>query len=231
MAAILVGNESMVLSTGTWFVAMRTPLRGTPVDIASLPEGRDCFVNVDVLGQPIPSARFMGGREIEMLSATGTMSADIVSDLSNVLEAVPAVLRNGIGILPTMTPGSGPFPLGRGRWTTVPANPFERQAAISLYAALMADVSLNLIGAKERLLIEGRFAKAQVFVRALASLRPGSKVYVSSANNDASYGALRLVNPDLAPPSALLEVRPLDQDLTSYRNGWLEEANRAGAAS
>ncbi|MGH6847676.1 MAG: carbohydrate kinase, partial [Methylocella sp.] len=52
----IAGNESTVLSTGTWFVAMRTPAAGSPVDISALPEGRDCFVNVDVFGQPIPSA-------------------------------------------------------------------------------------------------------------------------------------------------------------------------------
>jgi hypothetical protein len=130
-----------------------------------------------------------------------------------------------------MTPGCGPFPRGSGRWIGKLLDPFERRAAVRLYAALVADVSLNLIGAKERILIEGRFAEAQVFVRALASLRPGSKVYVGDAQNDASYGALRLLTPDLPPPSALLEVMPLDQDLAEYRDRWLNEANRAEAVA
>ena len=227
----IAGHESTVLSTGTWFVAMRTLVAGAPIDIAALPEGRDCFVNVDAFGQPIPSARFMGGREIEMLGGIETRRADIAPGPPELLGAVPAVLRSGAGILPTMTPGFGPFPHSRGRWTGIPRGPFERQAAICLYAALVADVSLNLIGAKERILIEGRFAEAQVFVRALASLRSGSKIYVSSADNDASCGALRLINPDLAPPSALLEVMPLDEDLACYRDRWLNEANRAEAVA
>ncbi len=229
----IADNEATVLSTGTWFVAMRTPVAGAPVDIAALPEGRDCFVNVDAFGQPIPSARFMGGREIEMLGLSGSDARriDIVSDPSELLGAVPAVLRSGASILPTMTPGVGPFPHGRGRWIGIPRDHFERQAAICLYAALVAEVSLNLIGAKERILIEGRFAEAQVFVRALASLRSDSKVYVSNVHNDASCGALRLINPDLAPSSALLEVIPLDQDLADYRDRWLNEANRAEAVA
>ncbi len=95
----------------------------------------------------------------------------------------------------------------------------------------MAEVSLSLIGAKGRIVIEGRFAEAEVFVRALASLLPYSRVYVSDAQNDASYGALRLINPNLAPSSALLEVAPLDQDLAGYRDRWLSEANHAEAVA
>ena len=227
----IAGNESTVLSTGTWFVAMRTPAAGAPIDIAALPERRDCFVNVDVFGQPIPSARFMGGREIEMLNGIDTRRGDIAGDPSKLLAAVPAVLRSGVSIKPTMTPGCGPFPRGRGRWVGKLLDPFEHRAASYLYAALVAEVSLNLIGAKERILIEGRFAEAEVFVRALASLRPDLKVYVSDANNDASYGALSLIHPDLAPASALLEAAPLDQDLAGYRDRWLDEANRAEAVA
>jgi sugar (pentulose or hexulose) kinase len=226
----IAGNESTVLSTGTWFVAMRTPAAGAPVDIAALPERRDCFVNVDVFGQPIPSARFMGGREIEMLNGIDTQRSEIAGDPSKLLATVPAVLRSGVIIKPTMTPGCGPFPRDRGRWIGKLLDPFEQRAASHLYAALVAEVSLNLIGAKERILIEGRFAEAEVFVRALASLRPDSKVYVSDAHNDASYGALRLINPDLPPSSGLLKVAPLDQDLTGYRDRWLAEARTEALA-
>jgi hypothetical protein len=173
----------------------------------------------------------MGGREIEMLNGIDTRRGDIAGDPSKLLAAVPAVLRSGVSIKPTMTPGCGPFPRGRGRWVGKLLDPFEHRAASYLYAALVAEVSLNLIGAKERILIEGRFAEAEVFVRALASLRPDLKVYVSDANNDASYGALSLIHPDLAPASALLEAAPLDQDLAGYRDRWLDEANRAEAVA
>jgi hypothetical protein len=36
----------------------------TKIDLTSLPEARDCLINVDVSGTPIPSSRFMGGREV-----------------------------------------------------------------------------------------------------------------------------------------------------------------------
>jgi sugar (pentulose or hexulose) kinase len=66
--AEIVTNDATVLSTGTWFVAMRSPAAGTTVDTSALAEARDCLINVDVQGAPIPSARFMGGREAELLA-------------------------------------------------------------------------------------------------------------------------------------------------------------------
>ena len=45
-------------------------------------------------------------------------------------------------------------------------------ALAHLYAALVADVSLDLIGSRDTLLVDGRFAHAPVFVQALATLRP-----------------------------------------------------------
>ncbi len=59
-------REATILSTGTWFVAMRSPAAGA--DIPALAQDRDCLLNVDVDGKPIPSARFMGGRELEILA-------------------------------------------------------------------------------------------------------------------------------------------------------------------
>jgi sugar (pentulose or hexulose) kinase len=209
------GDGATVLSTGTWFIAMRPADRLPP-----LPEGRDCLVNVDCLGGVVPSARFMGGREIEALVGIDTRRVDIRPDQPHLVDAVPRVLGAGAMHLPTLAPGCGPFPQAAGHWIAEPDDGYERRAAACLYAALMADVALDLVGARGSLLVEGRFAHAQVFVRALASLRPEQTVYIAHADTDVSFGALRLVDPALAPPGGLIPVIPLDQDLSAYRNAW-----------
>lgn len=65
----VAARDATVISTGTWFVAMRShadrsaaqSLPGSGASgPAALPEGRDCLVNVDVGGIAVPSARFMG---------------------------------------------------------------------------------------------------------------------------------------------------------------------------
>ena len=212
-------REATVLSTGTWFVAMRTPGRGARADFATLPQERDCLMNVDVDGRPLPSARFMGGRELEILTGGGVRIDDADAQAA-LTAAVPRVLAAGLMAAPTFAPGVGPFPNGPGAWSHEPDDPIARGAAAALYCALVADAALDLLGARERLLIEGRFARSEVFVRALASLRPSTLVYAGGDQIDVAYGACRLVTADLAPPSALAKVAKLDMDLDRYRTAW-----------
>ncbi|WEK43417.1 MAG: carbohydrate kinase [Candidatus Sphingomonas colombiensis] len=222
--AEIAGHEATVLSTGTWFVAMRTPGIGVHVDLAALSEARDCVVNVDVHGTPIPSARFMGGREIELLTGIDARRIDINPDQPAIIAALPGVVSTGAMVLPTLTPGVGPFPIGANRWVNRPRDAIELRAAVCLYAALVADAALELIGARERVLVEGRFGEALAFVRTLATLRPDLRFFVSNQRNDVSYGALRLIAPWLSPPSALSEVQPLDCDLVGYAARWRAQA-------
>lgn len=213
-------NEATVLSTGTWFVAMRSPAQ--PVGLAALPEARDCLVNVDVFGQPVPSARFMGGRELELLGER--IAGPCLAGLDRVLDS-------GAMVLPGQVQGSGPFPHGPGGWIDRPAAAEERAACAGLYAALMADAALDLIGARERLLIEGRFAGSELFTRALASLRPDTQVYTAGSEADVSFGALSLVVPGLVPAGNLAPIAPLGARLAAYRARWREAiAARPGTA-
>lgn len=220
----IAGQEATVVSTGTWFVAMRSPAAGAALDLAALPETRDCLVNVDVHGRPVPSARFMGGREIEALGGFGP------ADEPAALAMAPAVVAAGGMVLPCWTPGVGPFPRACGGWVAEPADPAGRRAALGLYLALMTDAALELIGARERLLVEGRFAECEVFVRALAALRPDAAVYVCGSYEGVPCGALRLVDPALAPPGALRRVEPLAAGMAAYKAQWLRRIAEQGAA-
>jgi sugar (pentulose or hexulose) kinase len=222
----LAGEEATVLSTGTWFVAMRTPSAQHPFDVAGLTETRDCLVNVDAQGRPVPSARFMGGREIDLAAGPGDARVDAPEHQEAQLAAVAAVLARGVMVLPSFAPGAGPFPSARGRWLRLPADAHERLAAVCLYAALVADVSLDLIGACARLLVEGRFSRCEVLTRALASLRPGTTVYVAPTASEVAFGARRLLDPQASPAWSLRKVAPLGQSLTAYRDAWRQEVAR-----
>jgi sugar (pentulose or hexulose) kinase len=210
--------DATVLSTGTWFVAMRSAQEA--FDVAVLPAGRDCLANVDVHGKTVPSARFMGGREIELVIEAEVNRVDIAADQSALLTAAQRVLADGTMLLPTLAPGCGPFPDGRAPWLEPTSDRNGRRAAACLYAALVADAALDLIGARERLLIEGRFAKAEVFVRALAALRPETRVMAAQESHDVSFGALRLIDPTLAPHGDLQRIAPLPHDIAAYRDRW-----------
>nr|WP_199178698.1 hypothetical protein [Acidimangrovimonas sediminis] len=80
----LKGHEApfAVVSTGTWVIAMAIGGRMSR-NIGNLDEARDTLVNVNALGAPVPSARFMGGREYEALGApAGTTPQGIAAALT-----------------------------------------------------------------------------------------------------------------------------------------------------
>jgi len=213
-------REATVLSTGTWFVAMRTTDKA--INIASLFETLDCLVNIDVFGKAIPSARFMGGREIETLIGLDNHNVDSKLDPSLLLATLPDIVANGTMLLPSFAQGFGPYADLAGRWINKPDNEYAKQASVYLYAALVANTSLDLIGAQDSIFVEGRFAEMKVFVRALQSLRPQDTIYVADAHNDVSLGALLLVEPMLKPAGNLTRVAPLEIDLLSYATQWVE---------
>jgi sugar (pentulose or hexulose) kinase len=210
-------QEATVLSTGTWFIAMRTP--ASAVDLTALPEARDCLVNVDANGVPTPSARWMGGREIELLTDDG-LRIDDPDHQAEMLASVADVVREGAMVLPCFAKGCGPFGGMQGGWISEPSNTVHNATAIALYAAFITHESLSLVGARNRILIEGRFAASGVFTRALASLRPHDTIYATNAHNDVSFGALRLVNPALKASGTLNKIAPLAIDLLPYAAAW-----------
>jgi sugar (pentulose or hexulose) kinase len=219
------GQDSTVVSTGTWFLVMRSPASSATAPYSTLAEGRDCLINVDADGKPVPSARFMGGREIELLTGAEER-LDCAADQARLVAAAIRDVQSGARILPTLAAGVGPYPHARHRWEGEPTDRAERRAATGLYAALVTDKSLDLVGARDHILIEGRFAEAQVFVRALASLRKDAAVYVSDMHDGVSYGALRLVDPGLSLPVTLRRVEPLPIPIEAYKSAWRNEAER-----
>jgi len=217
----IAGGDATIVTTGTWFIAMRLLAFGASKDpMQTLHEDRDCLLNVDASGRPIPSARFMGGREAELIAGPDQVWITDNYRLHEDLAAVRGVIAHGSMALPGFAPCVGPFPSHSGGWINEPHDRAERRAALWLYLALMTDVCLDLVGSCGPILVGGRFGEAQMFVRALARLRPAQPVFVSYAADDVPFGALCLMHHDLRPRAALARIEPLDSDLAAYRARW-----------
>jgi len=220
----LQGRDATVLSTGTWFVAMRTPGKDAR-DIPELSEKRDCLVNVDATGAPVPSSRFMGGREIEMLTGEEASPVDLPPAPETQQHHALEAIERGEMLLPSPIRGVGPYPDTSRRAISVSAD-LDRTALAHLYAALVADVSLDLIGSRDTLLIDGRFSQTPVFTQALARLRPNTAVFISNDDSGVARGALQLIQAGEHPTAALKRVIPLPIEMTEYRARWREAAER-----
>jgi hypothetical protein len=165
----------------------------------------------------------MGGREIELLVGTDSQSN---AHHPAVLEQALRAVESGAMIHPTSVPGVGPFPNAALGWVGARQGDEDAIARAHLYAALVADASLDLIGSRDTLVIDGRFSTAPVFVQALARLRPATRVFVSNDEHGVARGALHLVN-GIATDTALDRVCPLPIDLTEYRARWRVEAEKS----
>ncbi len=205
-----------VVSTGTWVIAMT--IGGAEV---SLDPRRDALVNVNALGAPVPSARFMGGREFELIRDGGDATANDT--------VLSEVARHGPYLLPAVVPESGPFQGRRHSWIgPEPARGTpERAAALGFYLALMTAECLSLTGHDGTIIVEGPLAANTGFC-AMLSAATGCTVEAADSVTGTSQGAAMLtLAPDTLPKSPRVgRFTPVDcETFAEYAKKWQDAVN------
>ena len=178
-----------LVSSGTWTVVM-----APNASSEALQAGQDMLCNVSVLGQPTPTARFMGGREFVTLLAGAPADAGTLQDVHD-------LIRDGIM---SVVEGGLPHPLA-----ALPAG--QRSALAALHCAQMtawlvcqlwpddgpcaaasADSSTSGAspgqGQTHVLIVEGPLAANPLYLGLLKTLLPAC---ACSASTDALEGTAR----------------------------------------
>jgi sugar (pentulose or hexulose) kinase len=203
-----------VVSTGTWVIAMAVGGRAVTLDPA-----RDTLINVDAFGDPVPSARFMGGREWALVTAgRGTAMRP---------EDAEAVLVREVMLFPAVEGSCGPFQGRRPGWWVPEAEigDGERAVAASWYLALVTAECLGMIGAEGPVCVEGPFAANPAFLD-MAAAATGRPVLVSDGVTGTSLGAALLTLEK--PKGALLREAAVHlagqppERLAAYAARWRE---------
>ena len=200
-----------VVSTGTWFIVMA--VGGTQVE---LDEHRDSLLNVNARGQCVPSARFMGGRERELVGQSSKVDEKVLDKL---------LLNTGSPgmLMPSVVPNTGPYPDATTKWIgdSCDDDPQLHDCAVALYLAMMTNECMEMIGSKGTTFIEGPLAHDKQYAQMLAAVsrRP---VQISESETGTSIGAAMLIRPPESAPNYRL-VR-LDQSrreqLQRYAEQW-----------
>jgi L-fuculokinase len=147
-----------VVSSGTWTIVMAN--RG---DLRRLREERDMLANVNVFNAPIATARYMGGREYEII-AQGSDEPTI--------DALIEVLTRGAIVLPSFA-SAGPYSGRRGSVEGAEdLNGPQRAALATLYSALMTAQLLDLLGTAGEIFIDGPLARNPLFGGLLGACVP-----------------------------------------------------------
>ncbi|MGE7369722.1 FGGY-family carbohydrate kinase [Neorhizobium sp. NPDC001467] len=170
-----------VVSTGTWVVSF-----AVGGNLAGLDPARDTLANVDAFGRAVPSSRFMGGREFELLTSGWPQPAD-----EDVAAAVDAMLATGRMLLPAVVQGSGPFARHKAQFIgDEPRTAAEMHALASIYIALMTETCLSLLDARGDTIVEGPLAGNASYLRLLAGLTGRNVLAVSGSTGTGSGAAL-----------------------------------------
>ncbi len=205
-----------VVSTGTWVVVL-----SSGGNIQQLDPARDTLANSDAFGRPVASARFMGGREFEVLTA---VNADY--DTASLFE----VLEKPVLLLPAVEFGSGPFQGRKAKW--LPEQPASGlvPAAASLYLGMMTATALDLTGAKGEIIVEGPFVRNQAYLDMLCVATQRTVLTSASSTGTSIGAALLAVGRDHKFKQTAETITPPDGHCRSlferWRDLWLAQTNQ-----
>jgi sugar (pentulose or hexulose) kinase len=200
-----------VVSTGTWVVIF-----AVGGDLDHLDPKRDTLANVDALGRAVPSSRFMGGREFEMLTkGRGTATP----------EAIHRIVQERILLTPSVVPGCGPFPCSEHQIVNASneLNSDETYVVASLYEALMTKACLNLTRASGPVIVEGPFARNALYAEALSKATGRSVIAVTSSTGTSVGAALLALGPSaqgLPQEGQEIAANQLPESFRQYCSEW-----------
>ncbi|HEV3043697.1 MAG TPA: sugar kinase [Roseiarcus sp.] len=200
-----------VLSTGTWVILMSVGL-----SLDKLDPRDDTLANVDALGRPTATGRFMGGREYGLIALQGGNPN---------LAALERVIASSARALPCFSGRGGPFARVKGEIRGKVASS-DRAALATLYCALMTDLMLTRMGVEVGdLIVEGSFAANAAFCQTLVALRPKQRVFAAEDVAGTARGAAMLAHwPPTYPISSPVPVAAaLIAGLAGYRDAWARE--------
>lgn len=199
-----------VVSTGTWVVSF-----AVGGNLGGLDPKRDTLANVDAYGRAVPSARYMGGREFDIM--TEGLSIPLATELPDI---VARVLERQMMALPSAVPGCGPYPHSALRWINAEtASDEERYVAACIYAALMTETCLHLLGADGPVIVEGPFAGNTTYLDALANFT-GRAVEAITGSTGTALGAGLLAGATVPEKHGRI-FKPGNGPHAAYRRQWL----------
>ena len=170
-----------LVSTGTWYIIFnqKTPLK-------NLNPSLDMLANIDVFGKPVPTMRFMGGREYDHLMG--------VFKISNKTRAIKDFSFHDYLIYPSYASGGG-FSINKiniGFYEGL--NKGQIYYLICLYISFVINFCLNQMKSSNTIILDGPITKNITIMKILSSLRKKQIVLKNKREIGTTLGATNLFN-------------------------------------
>jgi L-fuculokinase len=189
-------------------------------ELGRLRESRDMLANIDAFGTPVPTARFMAGREYDTIAG----DARVRSQPS--LLSLESILNKHAVALPPFVKSGGPFEGHEGRLVNADnLDSQERAALATLYCALETDLLLDMLGTSGPIIVDGPLATNPLYGRLLATFRTSKEVSLGDYRGGSTTECARYLVNQTTGAAQLREAPPLDLlDLDGYRTAWRADA-------
>lgn len=199
-----------VISTGTWVIVLS--INGNKVE---LDQTRDTLLNVNLLGQETPSARFMGGREYEIEAGSGIPNQKDMRQM----------LKDNLILLPSIVNDVGPFQSCKQSWTPYMPRLGSglRNLVVCCYLAMMTRECLNLVGHEGKIIVEGPFARNRQYINMLSVITK-SEILLSKSITGTTIGAAMLfLKEDQKSNIKYDTVTHIDSELSNFARLWQQK--------
>ena len=225
-----------VVSSGTWTVVM-----APGASAAALQADQDMLCNVDVLGRPTPTARFMGGREYAyVLDGAAPEAATSV--------ALRQIMEESTFAIPAFSDQGGPF-AGQVGYVQRQGLRLEGRIAAHLDAAVRSTLAATYCAQMTawlvqrlwrgtmvqsgRVVVEGPLAHNPLYLEVLQALLPAYRCYASTDTLEGTARGTWALCQWGAPLTTqyLRAVQPCAlEGLQAYHAAWLQKLGGAVAA-
>lgn len=200
-----------LVSTGTWYITLNQQ-----TSITKLKPNYDMLCGKNIFGKSVPTMRFMGGREYDILIKKLKIS-------SKNYKISKIDLQKNL-ILPSYASG-GPFKIKNHNLKKILSLPNEKKyALICIYISFVLNFVLDKMNSQNNLILDGPITKNKIIMNIIASLRYKQKTYKNNKEIGTGLGASMLFNMKRESILSLSFVTPSKKyRLDKYYRLWISK--------
>lgn len=203
-----------LVSTGTWYITLNQQ-----TNIKKLKPNYDMLCGINVFGKSVPTMRFMGGREYELLYKKLKVS-------SSHFKISKSILQENL-ILPSYAPG-GPFIIKNYNLKNILSlKSDERYSLICIYISFVLNFVLDEMNSKNTLILDGPITKNRDIMNIIASIRKHQETFKNRKEIGTGLGASMLFNMKKTNKLSLSKIRPTKKyNLIEIYKIWLSRIKK-----
>lgn len=203
-----------LVSTGTWYITLNQE-----TNVKKLQPNYDMLCGLNAFGKSVPTMRFMGGREYEILIKKLKIS-------SNKFKISKSLLQQNL-LLPSYAPG-GPFKIKKHYIKKlIILNDHEKYSLVCVYISFILNFVLDQMNSKNSIILDGPVTRNQHIMKIVASIRQNQKIFKNNKHIGTGLGASILFNIKTKNKLSLSRIKLTKKYnfINIYKN-WLDQIKR-----